>query len=123
MKRMWIGIGILTALLALGLYTMWLTDHRLSEVAYQLQKAAAEENWETAEQLSRQAKQQWEDNWFFSAALADHTDIDEIDGVFARLEVYRRYENTAAHAATCAWLSEAVTDLEENHRLTWWNLL
>ena len=123
MKRIWIGIAILLGLLAVGLFLMWLTDHRLGEVAGQLEKAAQEENWDRAVELTDRAKKLWEDNWYFSAALADHTDIDQIDAIFAQLKVYVKHKDPVAHAATCAWLSEAITDLEENHRLTWWNLL
>jgi hypothetical protein len=123
MKRIWIGLGVLLGLLAVGLFTMWLADHRLSEVSWQLETAAREENWDRAVALSDKAKALWEENRYFSAALSDHTDIDQIDGIFAQLEVYVHRREKVAHAAACAYLSEAITDLEENHRLTWWNLL
>lgn len=123
MKRIWIGVGILLALLAVGIFIMWITDRRLGEVSWQLQKAAVETDWDRAVSLAQDAKERWEQNWYFSAALADHTDIDQIDAVFAQLEIYRQHRDATSHAATCAFLSEAITDLEENHRLSWWNLL
>jgi hypothetical protein len=123
MKRIWIGVIVLLGLLAVGLFLMWLTDQRLSQVSSQLEKAAQAESWDRAVELSEQAKGLWTDNWYFCAALADHTDIDQIDAIFAQLDVYVKRKDPVAHAATCAYLAEAITDLEENHRLTWWNLL
>ena len=123
MKRIWIGIGLLLALLALGLGVMVLADHRLGRVAGELEKAAQAESWDRAVELSERARVLWEENWNLSAALGDHSDIDQIDAVFAQLEVYIKRKDPVAHAATCAFLSEVITDLEENHRLTWWNVL
>lgn len=123
MKRIWIGIGILLGLLALGILTMKVTDRQLGEVSAQLRQAAGEPDPQEAIIRARQAKETWENHWFFSAALSDHTNLDQIDALFAQLEVYAQHKDTVSHAAACAWLSEAITDLEENHRLTWWNLL
>lgn len=123
MKRIWIGIGILLGLLIIGILVMQVTDQRLGVISEQLQQAAREPDWGSAVALARKAQDHWEKHWYLSAIVSDHTNIDEIDGVFTQLEVYQQHRDSTAHGATCAWLSEAIRDLEENHRFTWWNLL
>lgn len=123
MKRIWIGIGILLALLALGLLVMRITDRQLGEVSKTLKQAAEAPDWDRAVTLAQEARRNWKQKWHLMAALADHTDMDKIDGIFARLEIYQKRRAETDHAAACAQLSEAIRDLEENHRLSWWNLL
>lgn len=123
MRRIWIGVGLLAVLLVLGLTVMSITDRRLGQVSETLQQASEARDWEKAVSLAQSAHREWESSWQLMAALADHTDMDNIDGIFARLEVYRHRRSETDHAAACAQLSEAIRDLEENHRFTWWNLL
>lgn len=123
MRRIWIGIGILVALLVLGLAVMRITDRQLGEVHDTLKQASEIRDWDKAVDLAQQAQKDWQQKRYLMAALADHTDIDAIDGIFAQLEVYQQRRSETDHAAACAQLAEAIRDLEENHRLTWWNLL
>ena len=123
MRRIWIGVGILLGLLVLGILVMQITDRRLGTVSDTLQQAAQAQDWNEAASLSALAQRQWKQRWHLMASLADHTDMDAVDSLFAQLEVCRQYKETAKHAALCARLSEAIRALEENHRLTWWNLL
>ena len=123
MRRIWIGVGILIALLVIGIAVMQITDRQLGKVSDTLHQAAQTSNWAEAVSLAQKAKKDWQERWHLMAALADHTDMDVIDRLFAQLEVYQQRSAEAYHAATCAQLSEAIRDLEENHRLSWWNLL
>ena len=123
MRRIWIGVGILLVLLVLGILVMQITDRRLGAVSETLKQAADAKNWNEAVTLAQTAQSQWKQHWHLMAALADHTDIDTVDGLFAQLKVCQRYKAQENHASVCARLSEAIRDLEENHRLTWWNLL
>lgn len=123
MRRIWIGVGVLLALLAVGIVVMQLTNRQLGEVSETLKRASETQNWDRAVSLVQKAQKDWKENWHLMAALADHTDMDTIDGLFAQVEVYGQRSAKTHHAATCARLSEAIRDLEENHRFTWWNLL
>lgn len=123
MRRIWIGVGILLALLAVGILVMRITDRQLGAVSETLKQASEARNWDEAVSLVKTAQKDWKKNWHLMAALADHTDMDTIDGLFSQLEVYQQYRDETDHAATCARLSEAIRDLEENHRFSWWNLL
>ena len=60
---------------------------------------------------------------FTPVRFSEGYDMDEVDRLFAQLEVYRRRGDTLSHAGTCAYLSEAVTAIKEVHRFRWWNLL
>ena len=123
MRRIWIGVGILLGLLILGILVMQITDRGLGAVSETLKQATEARDWSEAVSLAQRAQKQWKQRWHLMASLADHTDIDAIDGLFAQLMVCQQYNAQANHATLCARLSEAVRDLEENHRLTWWNLL
>ena len=123
MIRVWIGVGILLGLLAVGVLVMQVTERQLGQVSETLQQASEALDWESAVMLSKAAQQEWKAKWHLMAAISDHTDMEMVDSVFAQLKVYRSRRDENAHAAACAQLSEAVRDLKENHRLTWWNLL
>ena len=126
MKRFWIGIGLLVAIL---LVSSWTTD-RLSEmhsaVSEDLDRsaqAAQDDRWEAADALAANARDRWEKGWKFTAALADHTVLDEIDGMFAKAEVYRKNRNAVEYAAICGMVSNQIEALQEGHKLNWWNLM
>jgi thioredoxin-like negative regulator of GroEL len=126
MNRFWIGVGLLLALLGASLWAMFAMDHahgEISDILEQSAEAAQEGNWEQADRLIQNAKEQWEENWNFSAAMSDHTALDEIDSIFAQAEIYRKSRNAADFSATCARLAKLIEALEEGHDLSWWNLL
>lgn len=123
MKRIWIGLGLMGLLLGLGLLTARRMERVQTAVSHRLALAAQATQWEEATALSREAEAQWQQHRRFTAALANHNDMDEVDRLFAQLEVYRRRGDTLSHAGTCAYLSEAVTAIKEVHRFRWWNLL
>lgn len=126
MKRFWIGIGLLALVLAAGLWSGSRMRRVHMPCAAALERAAAcamAEDWTAASALTDQAKACWERNWKFSAAIAHHQPMDEIDALFEELEVYRAREETAAYCASCLYLSERVRDLGDSFRLSWWNLL
>ena len=126
MKRLWIGIGLLAAILAVGLWTSAHMTEVHTEIADELTEAARAAQagaWDRAEELTREAQEDWKEGWNFSAALADHTVLDEVDGLFAQAEVYRKNRDAVAFAAVCAQLASSVRAIQEGHKLSLWNLL
>lgn len=122
-RRIWIGVLVLIGLLAASLgATAYLTALHEPTVE-KLHAAAREDRWENAAALSEEAAEQWYENRHFTAALAEHKEMDQIDGLFHQLEVFRERQDTISHGAICAQLSTAIQSLIEAHRLTWWNLL
>ena len=126
MKRGAIGLGLLVFLLAAGLLVTWGMDHCHDRIAEDLEDAAEHAlmgDWEQAEKLSQGAEKDWERCWNFSASFADHEPMEEIDGLFAQLEIYEKAREKTSFAAACAELSRRVEAMGEAHGLTWWNLL
>ena len=122
MARTALGVGILIVLFLFGLFS-WLTMDRVHMPIAQLLQKAAEQSPEEGLATAKEAKALWEKYWRFSAALADHAPMDEIDGLFARLEAFTETKNAEAFAAYCKQLAKLITATAEAHRFTWWNIL
>ena len=89
MKRIWLGIGVLAALIAVGVWSMFAADAIHGDMARQLHQAAYRTDSRQAFDTSQQVQRQWERYFLFTATMADHTDVDEIDALFAQMEVCR----------------------------------
>ncbi len=126
MKRGWIGVGLLTAMLILGfLVTRWMSQTH-SRISADLDRAAAyalAENWELASLSAQKAKNQWQQYWHFSAAFADHEPMENIDSMLAQLPSLTSARDSVTFAALCAQLSRQMEAMGEAHSLNWWNLL
>ena len=126
MRRFWIGLGLLLGILAVGLWTtvkMGRIHTSISENLICSAQAVQNGNWSEADEYADKAGEAWRNSWHFSAALTDHTVLDEIDGIFAETEVYRKNRNELAYAASCAKLAQQIDAVQEGHKLSWWNLL
>ncbi len=126
MKRLWIGISILALLLVCSYLIHASMAHIHTPIAQTLEQAAnaaLKEDWATAEQLAHTAAARWSRYHRFTAAFADHTPMDELDGLFAQLPVYAQQRENPHFSATCKQLSFLAAAMAESHRLSWWNLL
>lgn len=125
MKRVWIGIGFLAALLALGFGVSIAMEAYATPVSVQLaraQKLAQDGQLDEAIILAQQAEQAWQEGWKLMATVADHTPMEEIDRMFAELAAYGQKQEIAEFAATSAGLSRLTQAMAQAHKLTWWNL-
>lgn len=119
------GVGILLACLALGIWVGVVMDARHESISQTLRQAADESmsgNLEQGIALAEEAQQQWDKHWHSSAALADHAPMDEIDSLFAQLQIYGLAGQTVDFASFCTRLAKLVSAMGETHSLTWWNL-
>lgn len=126
MKRLWIGAVTLAVLLGACLWTSYAMDAVHGPISDQLDKAAdaaLAEDWAQATALAAEARAEWDRSWRMTASVADHTPMDEVDGLFAQLPAYARDEEAVHFAATCAQLSRLVAAMGEAHSFNWWNLL
>ena len=126
MKRSWIGLGILLVLLVIGLLVTWGMGKLHEPIARELEQAASfalEDDWARAVPTAAAAKTSWERGRHFAACFADHTPMEEIDALFAQMEVYAAAEENTDFAAVCAELSRKVEAMGEAHGLMWWNFL
>ena len=126
MKRSWIGLGLLVALLALSSLSAWAMVKLHAPVEQQLNQAAECAllgDWGNTEAFFRRGKESWEKLERFRACFADHTPVEEIDSQFALLEIYCVTREQAAFAAACRELAEKCAAVGEAHAFVWWNLL
>lgn len=126
MKRSKIGAWLLIGLLVIGLLSSWgmvKYSEPIGEAAAEAAEAALREDWNRAEALVGQARTRWYKYWGFCAAFADHEPMENINGLFAQLEVYAQSRDPQNFAAVCAQLSEDAKAIGEAHSLKWWNLL
>ena len=126
MKRSWLGLGLLLVVLVLGLLVTWAMDRIHSPIEEALTAAAdaaQQNNWSLAQTHFDSAKNRWEKWLHFRSCFADHSPVEEIDGSFARLQIYCHLRENAAFAADCRELAKKVAAVGEAHGLVWWNIL
>ena len=126
MKRGWIGFALLLLLLAGGVLSSWCMVQwhmPLEGLLEQASQQAQAGNWQQAQGVSDEAQRHWENRWHISAAFADHGPMEEIDSLFAQLEVYEDSRDSLGYSALCRELAREVGALGEAHIPSWWNLL
>ena len=125
-KHFYFGVGILLVFLVLGIVVAFCMDAVCDPISLQLEEASREAmagDLDAGIRLAKTAKERWSEAWNRIATVADHSPMDEIDGLFAEMEVYAQAEDGAHFSACCAQLSELVEAVADAHRLTWPNLL
>lgn len=126
MKRCRFGLGLLLVLLVLGTVSAWAMGKGLAPMTEGIRQAgdaALQEDWDTAETLSADVKEQWEKGFPYLASLSDHEPMENINGLFAQLEVYAQSRDPQNFAAVCGQLSRDLEAMGEAHSLKWWNIL
>ena len=126
MIRGWIGFGILIVFLVLGFVVSAGMDNAHSPTESLLVQAAEQTlsgSFDKAIALGMEAKKQWEDHWNGTATVADHSPMDEVDALFAEMEIYAKTEEKPHFAAVCKELSRRIRSFTDAHRFDWWNVL
>ena len=126
MVRGWIGLAILVVFLILGFVTTGVMDHAHLPTENLLSQAAEKTlqgDFTEAVALAAEAKQRWEDHWNGTATVADHSPMDDVDALFAEMEVYAQTEEKPHFAACCLELSQRIQAVAEAHRFSWRNIL
>lgn len=126
MKRVWLGVAILAALLILSLWVQAGMVRLHAPVSRDLERAAQaslEGDWEEATRLWTQARDRWERRHDLTAAVADHSPMDELDMLFAQLSVFDSQREAVHFAATCRAAAQMAQAMYQAHSFTWWNFL
>ena len=126
MRRSWFGLGLLAAMLILGLWVQHHSENLHKPVVDALknaQTAAAAEDWEQTDELIKQAEDHWHSAMDIRSAVCDHDYLEQINEGFAALKVWRQAKDPAATAALCAELISRIDALEEAQRLSLRNVL
>ncbi len=125
MKRSWIGLGLLLALIAIGIGVTVLMTNIHDPIAADLEQAAecvSLGDWYQGDRFFQKARSGWEEWSHVRTSFADHTPTEEIDALFAQLQVYDTAREDAAFAAGCMELAKKVAAVGEAHELVWWNV-
>lgn len=126
MKRIWIGIALLVLLLVGGIWSTAFASRANTHIAdtlSQARQAAQTEDRLSAASLLQAAKGEWEHNHHIMAILSDHEPMEEIEGLFAQLEVWLENWNSTAFSVCCAALESLVRAVGEAQSVSWWSLL
>ena len=113
-------------LLLVGLLSSWYMGRQHSDISGELEDSAwlaLSGQWENARKTADRAREQWEENWAFRAAFADHKPMEEIDAMFAELTVLGAAGERTDFARVCSALSRQVESMGNAQKLSWWNIL
>lgn len=124
--RTWIGVGILVLLLGIGIFLTFYTadiQDRVAQILSESREAAAVGQWEKAAGRCFQARALWEKHQKSTAAIVDHEPMEEVEALFAQLEVYLKVRDPVAYCACCASLEVFTRAIGESHSVSWWSLL
>ena len=126
MKRGWLGVATLLIFLALGFMTAEAMEnaHRPTQVLLeQAANATLSGEFDRGVALGMEAKSRWERHWNGTAAVADHSPMDDVDALFAEMEIYAKAGEAPHFAACCQELSRRLQAMAEAHTFRWWNVL
>ncbi len=125
MKRVVFGVVLLAVLFMGGIAA----QNRMAAIhgysANLLEQAGREaqaEDWEAAQTLFYRARRNWKDNYNFTAALADHTPMEDVESLYAQLEVFAENRETLHFSALCMETAARLEAMADAHLLAWWNI-
>lgn len=126
MKRIWIGAALLVLMLVSGILVAEFMERSHSPNAEDLNQAAAlamDGSWNKAEALAAKARKNWAKTRALTAAFVDHEPMEEIEGLFAKIDVCAAERNRLDFSSTCAYLARLMEALGESHSLNLRNLM
>ena len=126
MGRLWIGIGILVVLLAMGIGLLWGSGVYFEELSQDLEQAgelALAGNWQAAEEKAEKGREKWEQYRRFWASFTDHEPVEQMQNLFSQLELYQTRQLEVDFAAVCRNLVHLAEAIDEAHGLKWWSVL
>ena len=126
MSRLWIGIGILVILLAMGIGLLWGSGIFFEELSREVEQAgelALSGNWEEAGKKASQSRERWEHWRKFWSSFTDHEPVEQMQALFSQLELYKKQKLEVDFAAVCRNLAHTAEAIDESHSLRWWSVL
>ena len=126
MSRLWIGIGLLVTLLAMGIGLLWGSAVFFEDFSEEIEQAgelALAGNWTEAEKKAEKCRAKWEQYHRFWASFTDHEPVEQVQNLFSQLEVYRMRRLEVDFATVCRNLSHVAEAIDESHGLRWWSVL
>lgn len=125
-KHFWTGLGILAALLALSVCIslgMKRAHAPGAEAFRQAAQLALAGELEQGRAFADAGRQRWYKSRAFTACVADHSPMDQVEDLLAEMDVFAKAEDAEHFAACCNQLAKAVEAMYDAHRFNLWNLL
>ena len=126
MKRTWLGLGLLLIFLVAGCLVTF-SFHRIytptAQILEEASQKALDGQWENACAGAKTALERWNRYRNFTAAVADHAPLEEMDALFSQLEIYMQLNWQGEFALLCAQLAQMSAAMEESQAFTWWTML
>ena len=119
MNRVVIGVALLAALLAASLFSAWQMGNIQQPIADRMEEASRQSlrGESAAAETAARAEAAWHSSRVFTAALADHQPMEDIEGLFARLHAYET-EDKSEYAALCAEIARRIRAVAEAQELS-----
>ena len=119
MKRLWMAVLLLAALLSLCLVNAWYSLTLTQQLSGQLNQAQAlveQDQWEQARSITQEVYHSWNGHHFYLHVFLRHSDTDQILRGFRALDQYLALEEsdqyTAANAELICQL-ELLSEMEQ----------
>lgn len=126
MTRLWIGVGILILLFAMGVGFLWGSQTFFRCFQQNMEEAsmlALNNQWSEALEKANQSRTAWNQQRRFWSAFTDHEPIEEVQNLFSQLDVYEKARLEVDFATVCNHLAHLAEAIDEAHNLKWWTLL
>lgn len=126
MKRLWIAVAILLAMLGGTLGNSWYLNGLICNWTEQLTAAhqlAAGDDWTQASQITQQVISKWQDYDFYLHVMLPHRDIDDIHLTFCEVQEYLELEESDQYNSANAKLIAQLGLLGEMEQLNLKNIL
>lgn len=127
MKRLWMAVFLLAALLSLCLVNAWYSftlTRQLSEQLNQAQTLVEEQDqWEPARTITQKVYDSWNGNHFYLHVFLRHSDTDEILRTFRQVIQYLDLEELDQYVAANADLVAQLELLSEMEQPSLVNIL
>ena len=125
-RRFWIGITVLSVILASGIWLTLLFGHIHRPMASSLRSAAAAaqaDDWEKATALAQTARADWKRYRSIISAAADHEPLEQMEYFLDQLQIYAENRHKADFCALCIRLAGLADAMADSQQICWWNLL
>ncbi|MCD7859627.1 MAG: DUF4363 family protein [Firmicutes bacterium] len=126
MKRFWIGLGLLAALLAVSVVTMLELGQVHERIAAQAEAAAAAAqagDLAGASATLEACESEWSSVERLCSAFADHEPLEQMRALFSQARIELAAGSPTEAAVACTRLALLSRSVGESHSLHWWNLL
>ena len=126
MKRLYVGVALLVAVLGLGVLSMLLFgrfSRCLEKDLKRAEQAAEAEEWAQAEEYAKKAWKEWNSWRKYAAAVSEETPLEGMNVLFDRLELYGKRRNTLEFCQTCRELALLSQAVGQSQGLDFWSVL